>query len=64
MILNRLKLAPDDPVLAAQRTRLDGAFDLVEARTGRGALARGRRLHRRRHHDGLLAHHHAVFPAL
>jgi glutathione S-transferase len=34
MILNRLRLAADDPVLAAQRTRLDGAFDLVEARTG------------------------------
>jgi glutathione S-transferase len=34
MILNRLKLAADDPVLVAQRTRLDGAFDLVEARTG------------------------------
>jgi len=34
MILNRLRLAADDPVLVAQRTRLDGAFELVEARTG------------------------------
>jgi len=34
MILNRLKLAPDDRVLVAQQARLDLAFDLVEARTG------------------------------
>jgi glutathione S-transferase len=33
MILNRLKLADDNPVLLATRTRLDRAFDLVEART-------------------------------
>ena len=33
MILNRLKLADDDPVLVAQRARLDHSFDLVEART-------------------------------
>ena len=33
MILSRLKLADDNPVLVAQRERLDRAFDLVEART-------------------------------
>lgn len=33
MILNRLKLAADDPVLAAARGRLDNAFRLIEART-------------------------------
>jgi glutathione S-transferase len=33
MLLARLKLAEDNPVLAAQRERLDRAFDLVEART-------------------------------
>jgi glutathione S-transferase len=32
MILGRLKLADDNPVLVAQRERLDRAFDLVEAR--------------------------------
>lgn len=32
MILNRLKLAEDNPVLLAMRARLDRAFDLVEAR--------------------------------
>ena len=34
MILSRLKLADDNPVLVAQRERLDRAFDLIEARTG------------------------------
>ena len=34
MILNRLKLADDNPVLSATRTRVDRAFDLVEARCG------------------------------
>jgi len=33
MILSRLKLADDNPVLVAQRDRLDRAFDLIEART-------------------------------
>jgi glutathione S-transferase len=33
MILNRLKLADDNPVLLATRTRVDRAFDLIEART-------------------------------
>ena len=42
MILNRLKLPDDNPVLVAQRERLDRAFDHVEARLGRGRLLRGR----------------------
>ena len=33
MILNRLKLADDNPILLATRARVDRAFDLVEART-------------------------------
>ena len=33
MILNRLKLADDNPVLLATRMRVDRAFELVEART-------------------------------
>ena len=32
MILNRLNLADDNPVLAATRARVDRAFDLVDAR--------------------------------
>ena len=32
MVLNRLKLTDDNPVLSAMKTRLDRAFDLVEAR--------------------------------
>ena len=34
MMLSRLKLADDNPVLVAQRARLDLAFDHVEARVG------------------------------
>ena len=34
MILNRLKLAEDNPVLRATRGRVDHAFDLVNARLG------------------------------
>src|SRR6266567_3645196 len=34
MILGRLKLAADDPVMVAAKGRLDRGFDLVEARTG------------------------------
>jgi len=34
MILSRLKLAADDPVLVAAKGRLDNAFKHVEARTG------------------------------
>jgi glutathione S-transferase len=33
MILNRLKLANDNPMLLATKARVDRAFDLVEART-------------------------------
>ena len=33
MILNRLKLADDNPILLATKARVDRAFDLVEART-------------------------------
>jgi len=33
MILNRLKLDSDNPMLAATRARVDRAFDLVEVRT-------------------------------
>ncbi len=33
MILSRLKLPDDNPVLVAQRERLDRAFDLIETRT-------------------------------
>ncbi len=33
MILNRLELADDDPILLATRARVDRAFDLVDART-------------------------------
>ena len=34
MILNRLKLAADNPMLQAIKARVDRAFDAVEARTG------------------------------
>ena len=34
MILNRLKLSPDNPLLLATKARVDRAFDLVEARAG------------------------------
>jgi len=33
MILNRLKLDQDNPILAATKARVDRAFDLVDART-------------------------------
>jgi glutathione S-transferase len=33
MILNRLKLGDDNPILLATKARVDRAFDLVEART-------------------------------
>jgi len=33
MILNRLKLAEDNPILVLAKARLDRAFDLIEART-------------------------------
>lgn len=42
MILNRLKLAEDNPLLLAMRARLDRAFDLVEARTGAAEYLAGK----------------------
>jgi glutathione S-transferase len=41
MLLNRLKLADDNPVLQMMRGRVDRAFDLVEARTGRAQYLAG-----------------------
>jgi glutathione S-transferase len=41
MILNRLKLADDNAILQATRTRIDRAFDLVEARTGKADYLAG-----------------------
>jgi glutathione S-transferase len=41
MILNRLKLAEDNPILLATRTRVDRAFDLVEARTSEAEYLAG-----------------------
>jgi glutathione S-transferase len=42
MILNRLKLDQDNPMLAATRARVDRAFDLVEKRTGEAEYLAGR----------------------
>jgi glutathione S-transferase len=64
MILNRLKLADDNPILLATKTRVDRAFDLVEARAREAGVSGRQRLQRGGHHDGLFAHHHALFPAL
>jgi len=41
MILGRLKLAADDPVMVAAKGRLDRGFDLVEARTGKAPYFAG-----------------------
>ena len=41
MILNRLKLADDNPVLLATKARVDRALDLVEARTRDAAYLAG-----------------------
>ena len=41
MILNRLKLAADDPVLVAAKGRMDNAFNLIEARTGEAKYLAG-----------------------
>ncbi len=41
MILNRLKLAEDNPVLLATKTRVDRAFDLIDARTGEAEYLAG-----------------------
>ena len=42
MILNRLKLAADNPMLMATRARVDRAFDLVDARTGEADYLAGK----------------------
>ena len=42
MILNRLKLAPDNPMLMATKARVDRAFDLVNARTGEADYLAGK----------------------
>jgi len=42
MILNRLKLADDNPILLATKARVDRAFELVEARTGEAEYLAGR----------------------
>jgi glutathione S-transferase len=41
MILNRLKLADDNPILLAAKARVDRAFDLVDARTGEAEYLAG-----------------------
>ncbi len=41
MILNRLNLAGENPILQAQRARLDRSFDLVNARLGEAAYLAG-----------------------
>jgi glutathione S-transferase len=41
MILNRLNLADDNPMLLAMKARLDRAFDLVEARCGEAEYLAG-----------------------
>jgi glutathione S-transferase len=41
MILNRLKLPDDNPVLAAMKTRVDRAFDLVDVRAREVAYLAG-----------------------
>jgi len=42
MILGRLKLAADDPVMVAAKGRLDRSFDLIEARTGEARYFAGK----------------------
>ena len=41
MILNRLKLADDNQILLGTRTRVDRAFDLLDARTGEAEYLAG-----------------------
>lgn len=41
MILNRLKLAEDNPMLVASRARLDRSFDMVDARVSAAAYLAG-----------------------
>ncbi len=44
MLLNRLKLADDNPMLLATKARVDRAFDLVEARVGTAEYLAGNEL--------------------
>jgi glutathione S-transferase len=41
MILNRLKLPEDNPILLATKTRVDRAFDLIDARTAEAEYLAG-----------------------
>ncbi len=64
MILNRLSLPADNPMLVATKARVDRSFDLIDARA-RDAKYSGRRcIHRGRYHDRLLADDDALLPAL
>ena len=49
-------------MLVAMQGAVDNAFDLVDARLGEAQYLAGNELHRRRHHDGLLADHDALLP--
>jgi len=42
MILNRLKLADDNPILMGTKARVDRAFDLINARTGEADYLAGK----------------------
>ena len=42
MILTRLKLAPDNPMLVATKVRVDRAFDLIEARAREAEYCAGK----------------------
>ena len=41
MILNRLKLPEDNPILLATKARVDRAFDLIDARTAEAEYLAG-----------------------
>ncbi len=64
MILNRLKLAADNPVLAAMSAAPRSRDGSRRGAGGAGAVSRGRRLHHCRHHAGLFADDDALFPTL
>ena len=49
MVLRRLNLAPDNPVLLAMKGRLDRVLDLIEKRLGE-ADSLPAAIHRSRHH--------------
>ena len=64
MILNRLKLAEDNPMLLAIKARVDRAFDLVDARLRDAEYLAGSAFTTADIMMVLLAHHDALFPAL